>query len=200
MKHILGTKVDYYKLLQRRKHPIKNTDDWFEKLGNAKRIKIAILLVKQEGRCHYCQKNIELKLDKDAEPLKHHATLDHVVPRVKGGTDSLKNLVASCLKCNVIKSDMSYEKFMKMIGTYSVIDMHGQLDFRRASRDMHRTLTAEQLKKKEEKKNSPKRLARLEAWLARQQPVNPTNSGLTTVHSNDTISLLNGRGEVYGLP
>ena len=32
-------------------------------------------------------------------------TIDHVVPRSRGGADTWENLVACCLKCNNIKSD-----------------------------------------------------------------------------------------------
>lgn len=36
---------------------------------------------------------------------KTAATIDHVMPRSRGGRDSWENLVACCLKCNNIKSD-----------------------------------------------------------------------------------------------
>ena len=36
---------------------------------------------------------------------RHDLTIDHVVPRSKGGTDSWENVVAACLKCNVRKGD-----------------------------------------------------------------------------------------------
>ncbi|MCX7523416.1 HNH endonuclease [Microbacterium sp. STN6] len=32
-------------------------------------------------------------------------TIDHVVPRSRGGADSWENLVACCLRCNNVKSD-----------------------------------------------------------------------------------------------
>ncbi len=36
---------------------------------------------------------------------RHDLTIDHVIPRSKGGTDSWDNVVAACLKCNVGKGD-----------------------------------------------------------------------------------------------
>ena len=36
---------------------------------------------------------------------RHDLTIDHIVPRSKGGTDSWENVVAACLKCNVKKGD-----------------------------------------------------------------------------------------------
>jgi len=35
----------------------------------------------------------------------HATTIDHVLPRSRGGKDSWENLVACCLKCNNIKGD-----------------------------------------------------------------------------------------------
>lgn len=32
-------------------------------------------------------------------------TIDHVIPKSKGGTNRLKNLVPSCCECNIKKSD-----------------------------------------------------------------------------------------------
>ncbi|WP_436516786.1 HNH endonuclease [Ekhidna sp. To15] len=49
------------------------------------------------GRCQYCGTNKEL-------------TIDHVVPRSKGGKSTWTNLVTACKKCNSRKSDFTLEK------------------------------------------------------------------------------------------
>lgn len=36
---------------------------------------------------------------------RHDLTIDHIVPRSRGGIDSWDNVVAACLKCNVKKGD-----------------------------------------------------------------------------------------------
>lgn len=51
------------------------------------------ILKRDDYRCQYCAKQ--------ATPL----TLDHIVPKNKGGKDSWENLVASCSKCNTRKGD-----------------------------------------------------------------------------------------------
>ena len=51
------------------------------------------LLKRDDYRCQYCAKQ--------ATPL----TLDHIVPKNKGGKDSWENLVAACSKCNTRKGD-----------------------------------------------------------------------------------------------
>jgi len=49
------------------------------------------VLRRDSHRCGYCG--------------AHASTIDHVVPRSRGGQDSWENLVACCLKCNNIKGD-----------------------------------------------------------------------------------------------
>lgn len=49
-------------------------------------------VLRRDGhRCAYCGKAA--------------ATVDHVLPRSRGGEDSWENLVACCLRCNNVKSD-----------------------------------------------------------------------------------------------
>lgn len=38
------------------------------------------------------------------------ATIDHIVPRCRGGNDSWTNLVACCLRCNGVKGDRTPEE------------------------------------------------------------------------------------------
>ncbi|WP_036320920.1 HNH endonuclease, partial [Microbacterium indicum] len=49
------------------------------------------VLRRDMNRCAYCG--------------RHATTIDHVLPRSRGGQDSWENLVAACLKCNNVKSD-----------------------------------------------------------------------------------------------
>jgi len=49
------------------------------------------VLRRDAHRCAYCGKNA--------------STIDHVVPRSRGGADSWENLVACCLRCNNVKSN-----------------------------------------------------------------------------------------------
>jgi len=58
------------------------------------------LVLKQGGFCAYC-----------GGPLTV-ATIDHVIPRSKGGTDEESNLVAACPRCNNAKGDLDVEEFI----------------------------------------------------------------------------------------
>jgi 5-methylcytosine-specific restriction endonuclease McrA len=49
------------------------------------------VLRRDEHRCAYCGKSA--------------TTIDHVIPRSRGGEDSWENLVACCLRCNNVKSN-----------------------------------------------------------------------------------------------
>ncbi len=49
-------------------------------------------------RCQYC--------GADKKPL----TIDHIVPKVKGGQDSWTNLVTACQKCNNLKGNKSLKQ------------------------------------------------------------------------------------------
>jgi len=49
------------------------------------------VLRRDAHRCGYCGKAA--------------TTIDHILPRSRGGADSWENLVAACLRCNNIKSD-----------------------------------------------------------------------------------------------
>lgn len=58
------------------------------------------LLVRDNFSCQYCQKDLELK----------DLTVDHVIPRVRGGRTSWTNLVSACYVCNTIKGHKQHMK------------------------------------------------------------------------------------------
>jgi 5-methylcytosine-specific restriction endonuclease McrA len=65
--------------------------------------------------CRYCGRKglaIEVPDAVTKAEMRHLATLDHVVPRSKGGTDDESNLVVACYPCNQRKGDESVDKMM----------------------------------------------------------------------------------------
>ena len=52
--------------------------------------------------CQYCGKTSK------------SLTIDHVIPKNKGGVDSWENLVSACVKCNLSKAD-NYLKDINML-------------------------------------------------------------------------------------
>src|SRR5690606_27562949 len=55
----------------------------------------ASLLRRDEHRCQYC----------GGRPPSSQLTIDHVVPRARGGRTSWDNCVAACVRCNSRKGD-----------------------------------------------------------------------------------------------
>ncbi len=51
------------------------------------------VFLRDENRCQYCRRVFS----------PHSLSLDHVMPRSRGGETSWENIVCSCLKCNVRK-------------------------------------------------------------------------------------------------
>jgi 5-methylcytosine-specific restriction endonuclease McrA len=69
------------------------------------------IIAEWEGRCAYC----------DCQP--EQITLDHVVPKVKGGTTQRLNLVPACAPCNVAKNHCDWA------------DWYGKQPYRTAERE-----------------------------------------------------------------
>lgn len=57
--------------------------------------------------CLYCR--VEMDLDFEHE---HSFTIDHTVPKVSGGQDTVENLEFVCRDCNFLKSGMSAEAYL----------------------------------------------------------------------------------------
>jgi 5-methylcytosine-specific restriction endonuclease McrA len=74
----------------------------------------------QQGFCFYCAKRMRLRIRKkeglhEAGDL---ATLDHFIPRIRGGLNMQGNKVLACIECNTRKNNMTAFEFMvHMIGT-----------------------------------------------------------------------------------
>ena len=72
---------------------------------NKERIKIRQLLYERaNGKCYICGR--QMVLNDDTEKLNElEATIDHVVPLSKGGTNDISNCAVCCSRCNRIKGD-----------------------------------------------------------------------------------------------
>ena len=58
------------------------------------------VLARDQYRCQYC----------GSEPPKGHLTLDHVLPRSRGGEHTWENVVAACIPCNQRKGDRTLQQ------------------------------------------------------------------------------------------
>lgn len=57
---------------------------------------------KQDGKCFYCEG--QMKLHKNHKYKPEYMTIDHYVPKCRGGTREGDNAIGACLKCNNKKS------------------------------------------------------------------------------------------------
>jgi len=58
------------------------------------------LMIRDEGQCAYCGRSVD----------KHSGTIDHVLPKSRGGKTDYLNCVLCCKKCNGIKSNRTPEE------------------------------------------------------------------------------------------
>jgi len=70
---------------------------------------LATHLVSQNGLCAYC--NIEITEISAPGAEDRRATIDHIVPRSRGGADKFENTLAACSYCNVAKGSSSLEEY-----------------------------------------------------------------------------------------
>src|SRR4051812_15713665 len=59
------------------------------------------LYEKQKGCCYYCNKKCVLEAKDSNAP--DSATLEHLIPKSRGGSGKIDNLVVSCRECNVTR-------------------------------------------------------------------------------------------------
>ena len=68
-------------------------------------------------KCIYCNKEVFFYQERPNTKLPHNmATIDHIIPKSKGGTDKKSNLVCACIECNHASSDMDYFAFYQTRG------------------------------------------------------------------------------------
>ncbi|MGE4251733.1 MAG: DUF3297 family protein [Parvibaculaceae bacterium] len=76
-------------------------------LGNRREWLVEHVII-QKGRCYYCR----ILMRNDSAQPNLRPTLDHVVPKSKGGRDILENTVAACQGCNVAKSNLEVSEYL----------------------------------------------------------------------------------------
>lgn len=79
---------------------------------NLRRIYGQRLSESQNHRCAYCGIRFGAVIPELKITAEHSAlTIDHVIPKDFGGSDSLSNLVAACFRCNQRKGNGDAWKF-----------------------------------------------------------------------------------------
>lgn len=74
---------------------------------------LGALCLSQKWKCHYC--GIPMTKFRVRDGRRHdNATVDHLIPRSRGGRDGGKNLVACCRGCNTAKGPLTAGEFWKV--------------------------------------------------------------------------------------
>ena len=60
-------------------------------------------------RCFYCDRRMDLKFENE-----YSWTIEHFIPRAKGGKDEAKNIEFVCRACNFLKGEMNPEQYINI--------------------------------------------------------------------------------------
>lgn len=78
--------------------------------------------------CWYCGLDMSLEYAQwksgKLRRKKTRFTVDHIVPKSRGGVFSFKNLVTSCRDCNTKKDSIRYDLWMAKIGKIKLMSIH----------------------------------------------------------------------------
>lgn len=84
-----------------------------ERLSDGQRVYLALCGRDVPDVCDYC----ETPLDDT------NRTLDHVIPKAKGGTDALANMCLCCYRCNCLKGDTDADVFRAWLARSGVLEL-----------------------------------------------------------------------------
>lgn len=72
---------------------------------------------KQNNLCFYCQCSLEFN------NTRHGATIDHLIPLTRNGTNWPENLVAACRSCNSKKRTMTVKEYLHQLNDKSTLSL-----------------------------------------------------------------------------
>ena len=66
--------------------------------------RLRLELLSTDPRCTYCRR--------DLDPAGRGSSLDHLIPKSKGGTNRRRNLALACGRCNRLRGAMTYDELL----------------------------------------------------------------------------------------
>ncbi len=82
-------------------------------------------------RCVYCSRSLE-SASVAADGGEMSLTLDHVIPRSKGGDDEADNLVTACKRCKTARGNMSLAAFSRKAAEFDDVKAKPETILKRA--------------------------------------------------------------------
>lgn len=92
-----NTNIEYPSILRLREPIKRSTFNFYEKLISFNKYSLA---KRDNNECQYCGKKL----------LFNEITIDHIIPRSRGGKNSFLNCVVSCMPCNNRKDSKTLEE------------------------------------------------------------------------------------------
>jgi 5-methylcytosine-specific restriction endonuclease McrA len=83
--------------------PRRAMGKWRRRISRHRRWDRKELIRRDGGACYLCQRPFETFKD---------VTIDHLIPRSKGGLDKLENYRLAHAECNQLKADLTPEDFL----------------------------------------------------------------------------------------
>lgn len=80
--------------------------------GMPKNIRRLLVFHRDKGICRYCKEHI---------PFGRRGTVDHIVPKAKGGRENLNNLAWTCKDCNEAKGARDLAEFVEAVKTGAIV-------------------------------------------------------------------------------
>lgn len=90
---------------------------WFAKFSRARRLYLQKLWNK-DPHCVYCGRETlspELNTNKQYDHRRDRSTYEHMIPKIRGGSEARSNAALSCARCNHTKLDMTHEEFKQSL-------------------------------------------------------------------------------------
>ena len=84
-----------------------------------------LLFIKKDKKCVYCNRPLIFESSRKNEPIHDlSATKDHIIPKSRGGKDTIENLSVCCRRCNIIKGSKSIKALFrnKEFQEYAILD------------------------------------------------------------------------------
>lgn len=87
------------------KYKAKIIASTLRKLGHKPIIEDIINAIKDITRCEYCKLSVKVT----------DLSVDHKLPRSRGGSDESSNLHYICLSCNLVKGNLTEEEYLRLL-------------------------------------------------------------------------------------
>lgn len=83
-------------------------------MSKSKQRKIVRLHAQQGGKCYFCNCDTHLLESTQNKMTPITATIEHLIPKSKGGTNAPSNLKMSCHQCNSLRGNMHAVEWLQI--------------------------------------------------------------------------------------